>query len=1665
MTTETYTDPREKLYNTVKSKGYYTKSFDEFKTQYSTPEQIDKIYSVVSGKKLYTKSKDEFLSQYFPQPVKKKESGVSPLPSSGEVSTKETEAAFPLTYKRDKGQMSADIRPTESLVPMNISQEQERQFNRLKRGFEDTTSPKVTTAVAETSSQKIQRSIQDGAKKDKVKDDSVLGGIYNTIVGSVSRLVGGMVETIETIDKPLTRAIDNTFGIEEQDPSKIVWGNDPNRKTGRELVTEFIDKARTASSSKANEQARSQFDITDGVQASDVKAMAFQAPGVLADWAAAAYTFGTSFFFQSVNDNAKELQDSGGYDKLTENEKIGYLFVQGTVQAALEKFGLNKILKATGLSSKAKQKIANEVTQEFIDKGIKATANDIEKAVLKKVSSMPNQIKRLGVKGAIGVGAEGGTEALQSAFSDGIKLLTNKISEGKPFNEEDITANFIKNAINAGAQGGVFGGAGSVGVGMLQNTNKAIREQVAKAQTPEDVEKIRTDIAEQVELGNLTEEEANAANITAAQYAKVAAKIPTEIDADKRYAIIGGIEQREAIKKEIETIKKGNENLDPAFHESSRATLELLEAKLEQTNDYLEGVIAGKKPTYRKEKPTTENGEEKYYKTSPTGEETKITKQHYDLATAVREEQAAQNKEEKELSKEEFKAAKILAKWDAPDTMIAMAEQDPLGTLKFIAEQAQGGRTEDMKSMNIPEEVINEAIKLYPATPQAQASEGAAKNVVPSTLKEKADEIAVFMYPYDGDTGYVKEGRDKVLNNPLKEIDRLINFYETETIPREEKENSSLLRYSKKNLSDLKKLRDEYKGLEDKQQTSPTNTGDNVQQTKPIEAEADQTKSQVIEKQGSGEGVPPVDPPKVGKAEIFAERPATELSFRGLQNVANEFGYEDVKSRDRVSDIKEKQNARETALEWAEKGQYESNIDKLLSGIENRELVPTAKQRLMLQDYLANESQKLREAVDKTEYDNQFQKVKRIKDVGQIARQEAGATLRIPLGGQSHPVSDYADAAVTMAKAAGVENLTEKQKEEVDSLVKNYEQKAKDAEAKVADLEAKLSEMEAAKEVSRKSSKKGAKKTSEQYKDERAKFREELKAAKSEHEKWLKEQGIQKMGVGLTLTPKMIKAIGKIAGSHIEEIGNNVKEVTRKVFEEVKDLFDGITETDIHDIVSGKYDSDYDRLWSIKKAVEESTTEIKEKTANKDFDKKEKTTWVQNKELKSKYPKLYKEALDALSAKEDAKFDYDNAIAKAELAKLKGAKKLGYWAKGVVATSKAIASGIDFSGIMMQNLVAMVAHPRSAAKALPNSFVDLVSDKSFTRWLTELHNSKEWGDIENSGLSITDPKSLKEGGKEEIFSGNLLDKEIKIKGKKYVISKYLTKPFERQFTSLGNRMRVNMFLRITERWKEDGRTFEKDPQSYKDLAKVLNTETGRGDVPEAIKKAHGLVNSVIWSPKLMSSRLNMLGISDLRALVGGKGYYSDLTPEIRRMAILDTVKFIGAGIGLMGFAAYLGAETDDDPKSPTFGTITIGNKTYNAWGGFTPYVKTIYQSIVGERRSGGKDKPTTAGELLLKFARSKMTPFAGSVTSAALKKDYVGKPTTIGEEAIKAISPLSVKGIVEGLQKDGVMGIITQGIPSIVGIGVTDQRDYEKPTSGAKKPSKPKRPTKPSKND
>lgn len=912
------------------------------------------------------------------------------------------------------------------------------------------------------------------------------------------------------------------------------------------------------------------------------------------------------------------------------------------------------------------------------------------------------------------------------------------------------------------------------------------------------------------------------------------------------------------------------------------------------------------------------------------------------------------------------------------------------------------------------------------------------------------------------------------------------------------------------------------------------------------------TKGGLASEQGisqGGIGEPPMPP--VESKGIFVEHPETQLSFRGLQETANEFGFEDVKSRDRVSDIQERKNAEMEVNEWASKGEYQKNIDDLLGRIERKEMAPVARQRLILEQYLANEKQKARDLYGTPEHDTQLNKVERIKKIGEIARQETAASLRLPNERSGvHPINDEADAMIAKKEANSVDRLTDQQKAEVKEQVEEYKKASDEANAKAAAFEEQASKVDAEREFKKvKSSTKRIKKTAE----ERAAFRRtEIEAAREALRKLRSgESGLS--AVPLPGVRELIAIAPHVKNIMVDLVAqgvDNLQDVVKQLRAEFNDVLDGITEKDIHDIIAGAYnekgrpltelqrqikdlqdeaklinqyeslvngkepkterakiernqkikelrdkiksfkqeeseankfskeevDDDAKKLIAIKKRNQKREQEIKEKISKGQFEKETKKSIFDREDLKKTHPRLRKDALDAIAKKEEAQHKFDLALFNDEMKQRKWYQKAGSIGAKVIHTSKAVMSGIDDSATFVQNGLAMLANPKIGAKVWLEHWKDAFSDKRFKRELAALHERPDWEIIKNSGLDIVEPHSAASKQVEEAFEQNLLAGKVKISGKEFQPWKYTGGIFERAFTSMGNNMRLALFEKQMAALKEEGKTFESHPKEFKDAARVINELTGRGKLPAGIAQASPYITPFVWAPRMLTSTINTLGFGEIMGL-RGKGYYQNLTPMQRKFALSQLGRGIGIGVAVMVAAALGGAKVDYDPRSVTFGDVIIGDHHYNVFGRYVPVVKAIVQASMGERvkkdgiqdLDSGKRGAKTRMGVVGGFFRGKMTPFAGAMYDLAEHKNYyTNKPFGIKDLPEATLQPMSIKELREGWENDGTWTILNRFLPAFEGLKVSDERDFNKKEESAKtgtsrkssKGGKPKKPTK-----
>lgn len=822
------------------------------------------------------------------------------------------------------------------------------------------------------------------------------------------------------------------------------------------------------------------------------------------------------------------------------------------------------------------------------------------------------------------------------------------------------------------------------------------------------------------------------------------------------------------------------------------------------------------------------------------------------------------------------------------------------------------------------------------------------------------------------------------------------------------------------------------------------------------------------------------------------EEPAlTGISHARTDEVAKQYGLDTYEKNP------------ETMAEWDAKADERIKSDpqtvpKLIKKLEESHEPDKIDQRVMMR-YMAS----LKARIDENPSNEllaQYKHAKYLSDI--VGGREVGKSLAARRG--STEVKDsLADYMTEDMESAGVDELTDQQKQQTKTEYENISKAEQAYKDKIASLEADNAKLKAEAELAKtkKAAPKGTKKTHDDFVKERKSYLDELIDLKEKAEQKLKDQGIQKMGIGFTFTGDMAKVVGKIVKSLVEEGTDKLEDVIKNVHEQLKDIFPGIEEKDVHDIIAGKYAekkqsrnalaeklrdlqteaSLINKLEDLENGIE-PTSEAKKIERNKkiaDLRKQIKEhdltkLAAKKRSLKDQIEKV-KEDLDSgnyLKDKEVEKpleLDEEAQELKDKLNSLKNEREIRLLREQYANRSKiqksldaisevanvprSLMSSLDFSAPFRQGVFGVTKQLLStnkdlgAQKDLKSQFGAMFkmakSQKAFDRYFSDLKDAPDYEVMQKAGLPLSNPLDSKLTVKEEAFMSNLAEK-IPIIGR-------FIKGSERAYVGFLNKMRVDMFRRAADGFAASGKTFKNSPELYKAFADYVGAATGRGQMPEILEKSAPILNAAFFSPRLIASRLNLL------TNWANPKFYTKIPKEVRVQYFKDMAKFIGTGMLVLGIAKMGGAEVEDDPRSSDFGKIKSGNTRWDIWGGFQQYVRLAAQMLTGEKKASTSGNITkldgkgafgqTRGSILMQFARGKLAPVPSEILDFSMGKDVIGNTVTIGSEAQKNL-PLVLQDIAQAASDKGVQGALGVGIPSMFGVGVQTYEDKKGGGSG-----------------
>jgi hypothetical protein len=385
-------------------------------------------------------------------------------------------------------------------------------------------------------------------------------------------------------------------------------------------------------------------------------------------------------------------------------------------------------------------------------------------------------------------------------------------------------------------------------------------------------------------------------------------------------------------------------------------------------------------------------------------------------------------------------------------------------------------------------------------------------------------------------------------------------------------------------------------------------------------------------------------------------------------------------------------------------------------------------------------------------------------------------------------------------------------------------------------------------------------------------------------------------------------------------------------------------------------------------------------------------------------------------------------------------------------TMKSMQATLDLSAPFRQGLG--LVHRKEFWNAYAQMFKYAGSEESFQALGRSIEEHSNYLLSRDAGLFTAD-HSL--GNFEEAFMDSYLNDVHSAMGSKAKYSP--ARISERAYVGFLNKLRFDTFNTLIQKAEKAGLETYKIVEGertatdlIKQIAKYINTSTGRGDLGKFAKYAEDM-NTVLFSPRLIASRLQILNPK----------YYIDSPAFVRKEALKTLFAMAGFTVIASEIGALLNGQTKLTPTqknltNPDYGKIKWGNVRLDPGGGMNQYIVAASQFITGKATSstsgnsydlGQFGQPGRVGKLVglgnpraNSFLENKFSPMASLINTIISGKidPATRKPYNIPTELRKRVTPLLAQDLMDLYKEDpNLMGL---GIPASMGMAL---QTYDEP--------------------
>lgn len=395
----------------------------------------------------------------------------------------------------------------------------------------------------------------------------------------------------------------------------------------------------------------------------------------------------------------------------------------------------------------------------------------------------------------------------------------------------------------------------------------------------------------------------------------------------------------------------------------------------------------------------------------------------------------------------------------------------------------------------------------------------------------------------------------------------------------------------------------------------------------------------------------------------------------------------------------------------------------------------------------------------------------------------------------------------------------------------------------------------------------------------------------------------------------------------------------------------------------------------------------------------------------------------------------------------------------VLGLKRIVQTALDFSIPFRQNITTTINPlkwlPRIEEGKLktPTNIRQFKNMFSFTfvpRLMREyeknLKETGEWHEMNQDGISFSNPSETKLSQREEDFRNNIFEGLRSMRGDKNKVknvASYIGEPIfasERAAAGALNTIRVERYRAAKRNLEAEGITRQNDPEAYKKMAEWVMNMTGRGKMLEMIensKTGKTLAGNTFYGARLMASRFNLLK----------NPFFSKMPTAVRKEAFKDMAGYVG-GVTMTGMALMAaGGNVSFNPDDPDFLQVRFGKTKYDISGGMTAYIRTFLRlskaAMEQGKAVGGTKSETKKANKYSGFATRTGATFITNKFAPNTAYAYhflTGKSPSKDNKQFDPYEffqfyPMYVSDIKDAWAEEGVSSLLSVGLPNVLGIG------------------------------